>query len=438
MKDSARIAAGIEILDEVFGCAASAELLLRRYLRARRYIGSKDRKSIQELVFGVIRHRGFLEWRLGQAGSQEIEAADLARRMTIAYLALSVGPNRGRTGAECSALFDDAKYAPAPLTPDEQGLIDALTSGEAPRPEAMPDWARLNYPAWLDGTLKASLKDDFEAEMAALNAQAPVDLRVNLIKATRDQALAELIGAGVDATPTRLSPWGIRISERTPWGNLAPYRAGLIEPQDEGSQILALVADARPGQTIVDLCAGAGGKTLAMGALMNNEGRIIATDSARDRLSRTASRLARAGVKNAEIVTDIDTVYRDYAGKADRVLADCPCSGSGTWRRQPAARWCLTQATLSDHLRTQQTLLDRAAGLVKPGGRLIYATCSLLECENSDQAKWFDKHAPGFRNLDMHDIWEAPGDGAAAPYLSLTPARHETDGVFAAVWERIS
>ncbi len=430
MQTNARIAAVIEILEGVLACAGSAELVLRRYLRGRRYIGSKDRRALQDLTFAIIRRRGLLQWNLEQARL----ATDGARALMITHLALEPEPI---TTEEIGALFSGAGYAPTILTDEERGFLKRLAGVDA----AVPDWARLNIPQWLEPELKTSLGKDFEAQLDALNREAPVDVRVNTLKCTREEAVLALQEAGIAAEPTAYSPVGLHLEKRVPWGNVGPYKDGLIEPQDEGSQILGLITDPRPGQTVIDLCAGAGGKTLALAAAMENEGRLVATDIAAGRLARAAPRLERAGVEIVETMDNPSSVYKAYVGQADRVLADSPCTGSGAWRRQPAARWCLSRDDLDRFQQTQSDLLARAATLVKPGGRLIYATCSLFHGENEGCAIGFDASSTQFRRLSAAEIWhEIVGD--AAPFdgddLKFTPGSHNTDGVFAAIWERVA
>lgn len=428
MQTNARIAAVIEILEGVVACAGSAELVLRRYLRGRRYIGAKDRRAIQDLTFAIIRKRGLLQWLLENAA----HADKSARSLTLAHFSV---PPESLPAEDITKLFSGSDYAPAALTNEEIILLERLAVVH----DEAPDWARLNFPPWLETELRDSLGDEFEMQMAALNTEGSVDIRVNTLKTSRDEILTTLRKADIGAVATDYSPYGLRLDRRVPWGNVKPYVDGLFEPQDEGSQILGLIADAQPGQTVVDLCAGAGGKTLALAATMKNEGRLIATDIAAGRLARATPRLSRAGVENVEALDNPQSVYKTYAGMADRVLADAPCSGSGSWRRQPAARWCLNQEELDRYRQIQSDLLSQAAALVKPGGRLIYTTCSILRSENEDCADAFSKSASQFQRLDATEIWQnvigtpAPFDG---PYLKLTSGHHNTDGVFAAIWER--
>jgi len=413
----ARIAAAIEILDAIDRGTAPADTVVRDYFQRRRYAGSKDRRAIQDRVWGVLRRRGTLLWRLG-ADRTGVEA----RALVLADLA--------EEGLDAATLCDGVGHAPPPLTSAEKGLLASRSDGQA------PDWARLNYPDWLDGPLRRALADARDAEMAALNREAPVDLRVNALKATRDEAQAALAAEGVEAAPAPLSPLGLRIERRQPLRGLKALRDGLVEPQEEGSQILALVVGARPGETVIDYCAGAGGKTLALAAAMANEGRLVAGDIAAARLRRMAPRLDRAGVENVERLVLPAGLAE---GAADRLLVDAPCSGLGTWRRKPELRWRLTPDGLAADITTQHRLLRDAARLVRPGGRLVYATCSLLQEENDDPVAAFLAETPTFRRLPIAGVWQETIGGAApcdGPDLLLTPARHGTDGVYAAVLER--
>jgi len=275
--------------------------------------------------------------------------------------------------------------------------------------------------------------------MDALNAEAPLDLRVNALMTSRENALGRLWDEGIEAAPTRYSPWGIRIPSRRPIRGLDIYRKGLVEIQDEGSQIVSLLTDAQPGHSVVDFCAGGGGKTLALAVAMRNHGEITALDVS-TRLNNAAPRLKRAGVKIVtlhRLVSD-DPWLAKHGSKADRVLVDAPCTGTGAWRRDPMARFRLDGAELERLAAAQRDILKQAVGLVKPGGRLIYATCSLLREENEDQAEWFAASQSEFIPLPVGEVWAQTLGGACpvpGPYLLLTPKRHETDGFFAAVFE---
>src|SRR6185369_3433163 len=319
---------------------------------------------------------------------------------------------------------------------------------------------------------------------------ASTDLRVNTIKATREEAIAALKAEGIVAAPTTLSPVGLRVHGRPPLATLQCFKDGLIEVQDEGSQLVALLADARPGMRVADFCAGAGGKTLAIAAQMKNKGKIVACDVLEGRIERAAVRFNRAGVHNVErkaLSSERDQWVKRHAGTFDRVLVDAPCTGTGTWRRNPDAKWKLSPEDLTELAEIQRNILDSAWRLVKPGGRLIYATCSLLAEENEAQVEAFLSEHADFRLVPAGEVWrevigtdfpnpsahprnhstvipacepgsidgaefatavdpgseagvtsgDGAGSGALSATLSLTPAQHGTDGFFAAVLERV-
>jgi 16S rRNA (cytosine967-C5)-methyltransferase len=269
-----------------------------------------------------------------------------------------------------------------------------------------------------------------------------MDLRINLLKTDRKAARRALAAEGVAAEPTPWSPIGLRLAARAPLGGLAAFKEGLVEVQDEGSQIAALLADARPGMRVVDFCAGAGGKALALAAGMGNRGKLVACDVSARRLERATRRLRRAGVGNAErrvLISERDKWVKRHAGSFDRVFLDVPCLGTGTWRRNPDAKWRATPADLAELVIRQQDILRSAARLVRPGGRLIYATCSLLREEDEDQAEAFLAVEPEFCLVPAARAWSETVDGASPGgerYLRLTPAQHGTDGFFVAIFER--
>lgn len=281
--------------------------------------------------------------------------------------------------------------------------------------------------------------------MSALNRPAPLDLRVNAAKATREEALAALAADGVSVEPTPLSPWGLRVKGMARVGGTRAFKQGLVEVQDEGSQIVAALVGARPGMTVVDFCAGAGGKTLALAAAMTRHarirGRLIACDTSQVRIERMTARLARAGTKTVRRVVlkdENDPALADFAN-ADRVLADMPCSGSGAWRRDPLGKWRLRPDGLAQYIASQGRILDAAARLVRPGGRLVYATCSVLPEENEAQIASFLEQNNTFRIVPIAEAWGETLGGvsqAGNQFLRLTPAASGTDGFFAAVLER--
>jgi 16S rRNA (cytosine967-C5)-methyltransferase len=425
----ARLQATIELLDDI-ARGGAADAAASAYFRARRYIGAKDRAAVTERLYVMLRARARLDWWLAQCEVDPAEAS--ARPRVLAALMLIEGMRPDRA----AALFDGRAYGPARLAATEERLLAALVGCTLDHPD-QPEWVRGEFPAWLqatDGALSAR-------ELGALNQPAPLDLRVNALAGSRDQALAGLTAAGIEAAPTPLSPLGLRVVGRPALGQQAIFHDGLIEVQDEGSQLVALLADARPGQAVLDLCAGAGGKTLALAAAMCNRGRLIACDISAKRLERAVKRLRRAGVHNVErraLGPDAATWLKRQAGRFDRVLVDAPCSGTGTWRRNPDMKWRIGPDDIAALRGVQDELLDRASRLVKPGGRLIYATCSLLAAENEDAIAAFLARHPGYRVVPVDQVWTSvlpgrcPVDG---PYLRLSPARHGTDGFFAAILE---
>jgi 16S rRNA (cytosine967-C5)-methyltransferase len=301
---------------------------------------------------------------------------------------------------------------------------------------------RHEYPDWIEPLLRARFGDRLEAEMRAAITAASTDLRANTLKASRDEAMAALKAEGISAMPTELSPVGLRVHGRPPLATLKCFKDGLIEVQDEGSQLVGLLADARPGMRVADFCAGAGGKTLAMAAQMKNKGKIVACDVLEGRIERAAVRFIRAGAHNIErkaLSSERDQWVKRHAGTFDRVLVDAPCTGTGTWRRNPDAKWKLSPQDVEELTQLQRSILDSAWRLVKPGGRLIYATCSLLSEENEAQIAAFLAEHADFKLIPIAGIWAEAigGDAPAADTLSLTPAQHGTDGFFAAVMERV-
>lgn len=405
MTPAARTAAAIELLAAIEAAPARpADAVANDFFRARRFIGSGDRRAVSERVWRVLRTHRRLTWWLG--------GRPTPRLLVAASLLLD-----GGRYAEIAETFSGARFAPTRLLPSEQATLRRLEGRELDH-GSMPDAVRLEVPDWL-------LPRIDPAELRALLEPAPLDLRVNLLKTTREEARAALAAEGIEATPTPLSPWGLRIEGRRQVTTGPAFRSGLVEIQDEGSQLVAGLVDARPGMRVADLCAGAGGKTLALAMAMRNRGQIVACDTSAVRLDGAVRRLRRAGVHNVErhVLEPGDKWVKRRGGSFDRVLVDAPCTGTGTWRRNPDARLRLTESDLAELLPKQATILDQAAPLVRIGGRLVYATCSLLSEENEAQVTAFLVRHPGFTRGEV---------------LVLTPARHGTDGFFAAVLERLA
>ncbi len=429
MTPSARLAASIELLTEIDGHPRRpADAVANDFFRARRFIGSGDRRAVSDRAWRVLRERRRLTWWIGRAGT-----APTPRMLVAASLLLE-----GWTAAGVAQSYSGGQYGPAPLLQPETAAVRALEGHTLQHPE-MPEAVAVEVPDWVLPHLQARFGDRLRPEMDAALDPAPLDLRVNLLKTTREGAQAALLAEGLEAAPTPLSPWGLRIDGRRAVTSGPAFQSGLVEIQDEGSQLVAALVGAGPEMRVVDWCAGAGGKTLALAMLMANRGQLIACDVSAPRLEGATRRLRRAGVSNTErhLVAPGDKWAKRRAGSFDRVLVDAPCTGTGTWRRNPDARLRLRELDLEELRPKQAGILDDAARLVRVGGRLVYATCSLLIEENEAQIDGFLSRHDGFRGVPLAAAWPlqapAPSEG---PYLSLTPLRHGTDGFFAAVLER--
>lgn len=430
MTPGARVQAAIELLDGIFTAWQSqkrfpADKQLEHYFKARRFIGSKDRAYIGELVYWCLRHKAALEWWLKEKLQTDIHA----RAMVLAALML----RKEYSVASLAAITQDSQYSLPSLTAPEK-LRGEQLSKESIEHSGMPDHVRLNYPEWLEPELKASLGENFEAELRALNEQAAMDLRVNTLKTTREALQEKLKAEGFDVSPTPVSPMGLRLAKRAPIFTSQYFKEGHFEVQDEASQLVSLVVGAEAGMKVIDFCAGAGGKTLAMAASMKNKGRILAWDNAEKRLKQLAPRLKRAGVDNVQthvIASESDQFIKRHKGSADRVLVDAPCSGVGTWRRNPDLKWRFTAQDLQEMITLQRSILESASRLVKPGGRLVYATCSLLESENERQIQAFTEKNNEFRVVSAEKIWDKTG-----LVLKTTPHQNGMDGFFATILER--
>lgn len=386
MTPSARAQAAIELLDEIIAAARNggpaADTIIARYFKTRRYAGSKDRRAVRDLVYAAIRRAG------------ERPASGRAALVGLAD-----------ERPELAACFYGSAHGPAPIAPDEPRAEHGIA------------------PAWLLDRLRAALPPD---ELPALLERAPLDLRVNRLKASR----ADALGAIPAAEPGRLAADAVRLPEGYAVEALPQWREGWLEVQDEGSQLIAAACRARPGMTVIDLCAGAGGKTLALAADMGGGGRLIASDTDRARLSRLAPRAQRAGASMIESrLLDPErelAALADLRASADAVLIDAPCSGTGTWRRNPEARWRLTPERLGRLTSLQARLLDAGAALVRPGGALIYAVCSLLDEEGADRIGAFLALNAGWLAEPL-EFGRSRGGGAM-----LTPAHDHSDGFFVA------
>ena len=435
MTPGARLQAAIELLDQIAASGVPADHLVGNYFRSRRYAGSKDRRAVNEMVYDVLRRRGEYSWRANSTDSRPLTLAHLMSLDDAAIEAVAL-------------LFDGSTYGPAELDGDETAILEKL-AGTAD--EDAPPWASGNYPEWLHGALERRFDANLDAEMAAMGGRAEVDLRINALKDNVGDVATKLAAEDIPTTPGNFAPTALRLNSRRSLVNHPAYQNGVIEIQDEGSQLVALLCAAKPGQQMVDYCAGAGGKSLALAAQMDNKGQIFAFDKNPRRMRPLRERLQRAGARNLQIHALADpasaATLTNLQGKADRVLLDVPCSGSGAWRRNPESKWRLTSEQLAEYTETQTEILSRAAPLVAPGGRLIYATCSLLMAENEDQIDSFLSSHSDFEIMPVASVWDEvmesdcpsnksgnkPGDDT---YLRLTPAQHHTDGFFVAIMQR--
>ena len=432
MTPGARLSAAIEVLADIEDRRRPASDALKDWGLAHRFAGSGDRAAIGGLVFDALRRRSSAAYLMG---------ASTPRAILFGALRLE----RGMSADSIAQLADGIRYAPPP--PDH-AEADALAATGL-RDDA-PTYVRGDYPEWLDRYFAAVFGEERADEGAALSRRAPVDLRANTLKVDRDSAAAALGHLGATLTPW--SPAGLRIAlsadAKSPPLHAEPaYIDGLIEIQDEGSQLAALLSGAGPGETVVDLCAGGGGKTLALAALMANSGRVVATDADIRRLAPIHARMARAGVRNVEVRTPRGEaeLLADLAGAVDLVLIDAPCTGIGAWRRNPDAKWRVRPGALAQRIKAQDAALDRSAELVRPGGRIAYVTCSLLDDENGARVRAFtDKHAE-FAVVPAQAVAGSLGANAtrflaaakaSAEGVLMTPRRTGTDGFFLSVMRR--
>lgn len=429
MTPAAHAQAAIEVLTEIEERRSPAAKALKDWGVAHRFAGSGDRARIASLTYDALRQRASIAWRMG---------ADTPRALALGTLAFVRG-----VSAEGMALsFAGDRHAPEPPTEAEAAAIAAGSL------EGAPAHVAGDYPEWLDEAFAEAFGDERAAEGEALARRAPLDLRVNNLKGDRDKALAALSHLGAEPTP--LSPFGLRVSLTSdgrgpPVQSEPAFLKGLVEVQDEGSQLAALLARAGAGEQVVDFCAGAGGKTLALGASMDNRGQLYAHDSDIRRLAPLHERAERAGLRNLQIRSPRgkQDVLGDLEERADLVLVDAPCTGTGTWRRNPDAKWRMRPGALEQRIIEQDEALDAAARLVKPAGRLVYVTCSLLPQENGARIAAFRERRPDFVAQAAAEAAVSAGLPALAAHAAadgeavlLTPRRAGTDGFFVAVLTR--
>ena len=432
MTPGARLAAAIEVLADIGARRRPAADALKDWGLSHRFAGSGDRAAIAGLVYDALRRQGLVSLRDG-------------RRQPAQRSARHADP-RARPRCRCGGAAR-RRHGPFAAAADATPSAAKLA---APDVAAAPPHVRGDYPEWLDPYLAKVFGEERAEEGAALASRAPLDLRVNALKGERDEALAQL--ADLKPEPARWSPHGLRIKlaadAKNPAVHAEPaYLKGLVEIQDEGSQLAALLAGAKPGEQVLDLCAGGGGKTLALAAVMQNKGQIYATDDDKRRLAPIHERLARAGARNVQVRTpkSVGNELDDLAGKLDLVLIDAPCTGIGAWRRNPDAKWRVRPGALEVRNKEQVAVLDRAAALVKPGGRIAYITCSVLDEENGAQVRAFAGRHPGFTVQPPAEVTNALGERAylfrraalmSDEGLLMTPRRTDTDGFFVSILRR--
>jgi 16S rRNA (cytosine967-C5)-methyltransferase len=406
MTPAARLQMAIDILEALETSAQPTDRFLKSWFRIRRFAGSKDRRAIAERVFSVQRGRARLAYRMGIA---------TPRARVIASLL--------DANEDMAALLTGGGYGPEPLTEAERAAI--VTT-----PPPAPAWVQGEYPQFLEGELVRAFGDGLPDEMAALQSRAPADIRVNTLKATRDDVIAALAAEGVAAAPAPFAPHGIRIAgEATNLSKSALFESGAFEFQDEAAQIASALCGAKPGMRILDLAAGAGGKSLAFAAAMENRGEIFACDVRGEALFELEKRAQRAG---ATIIKTLPLDHGQPTGPFDAVFVDAPCTGTGTWRRQPELRWRLTPERIAYLVSVQDKLLDQAAELVGPGGVLLYATCSILPTENQDRVAAFLARHSGFAPLNLAENWVGAVPPGLAADFRASPLLTGTDGFFCA------
>ena len=430
MKPSARIQKIINLLELKEEINIPLDKMLADYMRNNRYIGSKDRAYISENIYNIIRAQAKISWWLEQAKSE-----NSPRNTAICYLVKI----KEREEKEIKKLFDASKYSPDELTDKEKELIKLLVKTDDKK---MPVSVKCECPKKYEEILKKIWGEKFEQELLAMLEPATLDLRVNTAIINRENAKASLEKDEVRTTKTPYSPWGLRTENKIYLSKTKAFKKGFVDIQDEGSQLISFLCDAKPSMQVLDYCAGGGGKTLSLAASMQKKGRIVAMDIDARRLEKSKSRFRRAKVSDIieprPLTEERNRKWlRRQKGTFDITLIDVPCSGTGTWRRNPDMRWNNYGPSLEELIKTQSEILDKVAHTVKNGGKLVYATCSLLPEENEKQIESFLKRNKEFKLLPLIESWpEGYNPPCEGDYMRLTPYQHNTDGFFAAVMIR--
>lgn len=426
MKPASRIQATIEILERDQDIRVPLDSCIGDYMRNRRYIGSKDRREIAERVYHIARHHARLGWWMDRLRSK-----DTPRNRVLYWIILGENSDKKRL----EDLFDGSQYAPENLSEEERGVADKL-QGKNIAHNDMAGSVLVECPPEFENILKSYFGDAFDDEMKAMLENAPLDIRVNIFAMERENAKKSLEKDGIETIETPYSPWGLRCIEKAYLSKTKAMNKGWIEIQDEGSQLIARICDAQPGMQVLDYCAGGGGKTLALASAMQRKGRIVAMDIDEKRLEKGRRRYKKAGLADIiEIRPLSDERHKKWFKRQketfDIVLTDVPCSGSGTWRRNPDMRWRNYGPSLEELLTTQAEIMDKACKAVKQGGRLVYATCSLFPEENEKQVEAFLMRHPEFEILPIDQDQKI-----GSPFMRLAPYRHKTDGFFAAMLQK--
>ncbi|WP_320200145.1 RsmB/NOP family class I SAM-dependent RNA methyltransferase [Agrobacterium sp. rho-13.3] len=427
MRLGGRLAGAIEVLADIEARRRPVADALKDWGLAHRFAGSGDRAAIGNIVYDALRMKLSHAWLMDDDSAHALGYAVTLRQW-------------GKTVEQLTAEFDGDKFAPAPLSEDAIKAFSSRSLSDAPL------YIQGDIPDWVQASFEATFGDDWLRQAQALNERPTLDLRANTLKANREKVVKALADAG--AEPTRIARQGVRIAAGAGPSRLPnvtaelSFQKGWFEVQDEGSQIVADLAGAQESEQILDYCAGGGGKTLAMAASMNNKGQVHAFDADRKRLAPIIERLKRAGTRNVQVHDRSDGLER-YQGKFDRVLVDAPCTGTGTWRRRPDTKWRLTQRNLEERVEQQAAALDQAKLFVRPGGELLYVTCSVLPEENERQVRRFCADNPEFSIQSALDRWTGIfGAQAAKPHspdgetVTLTPASTDTDGFFFCTMKR--
>lgn len=426
MTPAARLQAVIELVDGYLGTleegGPAADQMVRHYFSKRRYAGSKDRRAVREQFYAIMRQFGLFKWVCEQSG------------YALGGRSLSLAQLLGESSEELDTLFCGSKFAPEPLSEEEKQFV--LAAQDALAMSERPVWVEHNVPDWLHERLVERFGDALPEQLAGLEERAPLDVRVNTTRRSVDKVESAFPGA----KPTPFSPFGLRLHDEPNLQQHKLFRDGIVDIQDEGAQLAALACTVRPGMQVLDFCAGAGGKSLALAQLMDGKGQVFAYDQDPNRLSRLAPRAQRQKLRNIQLINSLEDIPNVF----DRVVLDVPCSGTGTWRRNPEQRWRLSSESVIQYVETQAQILVEGAKLVKPGGQLVYITCSVLPEEDEHQITSFLKTngdyslanyemLPGFSEINLPTSLSTL-DGC----LLMTPASHGTDGFFVAVMDRVN